>query len=64
MSKYKCYHCNCICDEDELAYEEWDEPRGEYWGMPCTEHMTEIRCPSCGSDDIDEYEEEEDEEEA
>lgn len=55
MSRYKCGHCGATCDENELDYEEWDEPRGEFWGSPCSEHMVELRCPYCGSDDIDEY---------
>lgn len=61
MSRYECGHCGAICDEDELALETWDEPR-EFWGMPCYEHMVEIRCPYCGSDAIDEYEEDDEDE--
>lgn len=55
MSKCKCQDCGWIGDDHELEKEEWYESRGEFWGSPCSEHMVEMRCPHCGSDDIDEY---------
>ncbi len=64
------YYCpDCERWLDEVDIEEVDEPRGEYWGVPCTEHMVYRYCPICGSEDIidaediilDNEEEEEDE---
>lgn len=40
---YKCYECGHIFEEGEEA--RWEEDRGEFWGMPCTETMT--GCPNC-----------------
>lgn len=57
----KCYDCGAVFEDSEVVVEEWDEPRGEYWGMPCTEHMVEWRCPFCNSDEVDDYTEDEDE---
>lgn len=54
---YRCCHCKNYFEYPDTH--EWDEPRGEYWGMPCSEHMIEDVCPYCGSDDIEESEEEE-----
>lgn len=60
--KFKCHSCGEVVDYPDIR--EWDEPRGEFWGMPCSEHMIEWYCPVCGSDDIDQdfYEDEEEEE--
>ena len=44
------FRCNsCGCEFEELAY--WEESRGEYWGVPCSERM--CGCPNCYDDDID-----------
>ena len=48
----KCAECGKVFEKDEVDVEEWDEPRGEYWGIPCSEHMIEWRCPHCGSPDL------------
>lgn len=40
---YKCLRCGHIFEEGEQA--RWNESRGEYWGMPCSEEMT--GCPLC-----------------
>lgn len=48
----KCAECGKVFEKDEIDVEEWDEPRGEYWGMPCSEHMIEWHCPHCGSSDL------------
>ena len=58
---YRCCHCKNYFDYPDTH--EWYESRGEYWGMPCSEHMIEEVCPYCGSDDIEESEEEENEDE-
>lgn len=55
----KCYDCGAVFEEDEVVVEEYDESRGEFWGMPCSEHIVEWHCPCCGSDGIDDYYEEE-----
>jgi len=39
---------------DVPVTEEVDEPRGEYWGMACTERVFYQYCPECGSADIEE----------
>lgn len=49
-AKYYCANCDTWLDELNIV--EWDEPRGEYWGIPCSEHMSEWRCPYCDSEDI------------
>lgn len=59
MRKYKCYDCEAVFEEDEIAT--WQESRGEFWGSPCYETMT--GCPFCFSGNIEEYNEEDDEEE-
>lgn len=50
LGKYYCTDCKSW--HDYLDIEEVDEPRGEYWGMPCTEHMVYRYCPDCGSEEI------------
>lgn len=48
------FRCNtCGCEFEEPAY--WEEYRGEYWGVPCSERM--CGCPNCYDDDIDEIRE-------
>lgn len=59
MQKYKCGDCGAIIDETEIA--SWDEPRGEFWGMPCSERLS--GCPYCFGLDLEEYEEKDDDEE-
>lgn len=56
-----CYDCKEKFDYPEIR--EWDEPRGEFWGAPCSEHMVEWHCPVCGSEDVEEYYGDDDEEE-
>lgn len=53
----RCENCGAELDEDELRAVE--EPRGEFWGIPCSE--TIYVCPICGNDDLREIEEDEDE---
>ena len=38
-----CYECG-----GELVWHTWEESRGEFWGFPCEEEMSELRCVSCG----------------
>lgn len=40
---YKCVDCGTVFDEDEIAV--WEESRGEFWGVSCSETMT--GCPTC-----------------
>jgi transposase-like protein len=56
MQMLKCKDCERTFDESEIAT--WEESRGEFWGMPCTETMS--GCPFCHSGDIEEYQESED----
>ena len=56
MSKlYKCCNCERLFREDDFKYVE--EPRGEFWGIPCSETMSYSPC--CEAD-YEEYEEESD----
>lgn len=48
--KYYCEDCQQWFDDPDVV--EFDEPRGEYWGIPCTEHMIEWHCPYCNSEAI------------
>lgn len=48
--RHYCEECGAWFDMPR--YIEWDESRGEYWGIPCTEHLVELRCPNCDSEDI------------
>ena len=45
---YKCRECGEIFDEPKRV----EEPRGEFWGVPCSE--TCYYCPCCESSDFDE----------
>lgn len=47
-----CYCADCQNWFDAPEVVEYDEPRGEYWGMPCSEHMIEWHCPCCDSEAI------------
>ena len=52
---FKCNECGAIFEETAT----WNESRGEFWGMPCSETMH--GCPECFSTDYDEFEEGDDE---
>ena len=54
----RCGDCGWIGYSDELKRVE--EPRGEYWGVPCSETM--YYCPCCGSDYLKDYKEEDEDE--
>lgn len=47
-----CEDCGWTGEPEELKRVE--EPRGEFWGIPCSETM--YYCPNCGSDFITEKE--------
>lgn len=36
-----------ICFSD-LGVHTWKESRGEFWGFPCHEEMSETYCQNCG----------------
>lgn len=38
-----CYECG-----NELVWHTWNEDRGEFWGFPCKEEMSELTCRVCG----------------
>lgn len=40
---YKCLNCGHLFEEGEEAV--WEEDRGEYWGVRCSEQMS--GCPMC-----------------
>lgn len=41
---FKCCECGCIFEEPKS----WQESRGEFWGIPCSETM--YGCPNCEGD--------------
>ena len=46
-----------FCEDCQMWFKhphviEYDEPRGEYWGIPCSEHMVEWHCPVCDGESI------------
>lgn len=41
---YKCIDCGTVFKHPET----WQESRGEYWGMPCSETVS--GCPVCRGD--------------
>lgn len=43
---YKCLECGHIFEEGEQKT--WNEDRGEFWGVPCSEEMS--GCPICRGD--------------
>lgn len=54
MAKYHCLECDREFDEPD----EWEEDRGEFWGVPCSERMS--GCPYCRGEymTVEEYEKE------
>lgn len=42
--KYICLECGCEFDVPAR----WEESRGEFWGVPCSETM--YGCPDCEGD--------------
>lgn len=48
---YCCLECGHIFDENDIAT--WQEDRGEYWGVPCSESVS--GCPQCGGDYVKTY---------
>ena len=41
---YKCYDCGNVFDDPDV----WEESRGEYWGVSCSESVS--GCPNCHGD--------------
>lgn len=37
----------CVLCGGDLYLHRWDEPRGEHFGFPCKEPMSELKCESC-----------------
>lgn len=56
---FRCYHCGKIFYEPKRV----EEPRGEYWGVPCTETMYYSPCCTDDFEEVTEEDEEEEEEE-
>ena len=46
MKMFKCTECGCVFEEGEEAT--WEESRGEFWGVSCSETMS--GCPECQGD--------------
>lgn len=49
--KFICLECGCIFDEEDAAM--WQESRGEFWGVPCSEAVS--GCPICKGDYVRTY---------
>ena len=54
---YKCYKCGSVFEEKEIEVDTWREYRGECFGIPAYETVSEEHCPYCNSDDFEEWEE-------
>lgn len=52
LGNWYCFNCQEWFDEP--IWEEVDEPRGEFWGVPCTEHCVYVYCPICKEQDVEE----------
>ena len=50
VDRYYCEDCQSWFHTPHIV--EYDESRGEFWGMPCSEHMVEWHCPNCDSESI------------
>ena len=61
MMMYRCAKCKEVFPKTDILVESWREYRGECWGSPAYETVSEDHCPNCNSVDIDEYWEDEDE---
>ena len=44
MKTYKCVKCGTVFEHPET----WEEDRGEFWGIPCSETVS--GCPNCRGD--------------
>lgn len=53
---YRCDDCGAVFDEPK----EWQEIRGEFWGVPCYESIS--GCPYCAGENYYYYDEESEEE--
>lgn len=62
MMMYRCAKCKEVFPETDIEVKSWREYRGEYFGDPAYETVSEDHCPYCNSEDIDEYWEDEDDE--
>ena len=63
MYVWYCPVCKKYYEDGEIDYIGVDEPRGEYWGVPCTERIWYPVCPDCGETVYEELEPEDEEEE-
>ena len=48
---YYCIECGHIFDKNDVAI--WNESRGEYWGVLCSESVS--GCPCCGGGYVETY---------
>jgi len=54
------YRCN-DCGHEFSRLKAIEEPRGEFWGIPCSETL--YVCPNCEGDDIEELDGDKDDDE-
>ncbi len=54
---YRCAKCNEVFSENEIVIKKWREYRGECFGIPAYETVSEDHCPYCNSVDMEEYDE-------
>lgn len=48
VEEYALKHDVCSRCYGELERWEWNEPRDQFWGFPCSERMVGSKCCSCG----------------
>jgi uncharacterized protein YbaR (Trm112 family) len=47
LEDYAIEHDICPRCAGSLMVHKWKEDRGEFWGFPCKENMSELRCENC-----------------
>ena len=60
MIAYRCRKCGAVFQESDIITNAWREYRGEYFGVPAYETVSEDHCPKCYETAIEEYWEDED----
>lgn len=61
MMRYKCAKCGAIFQETDIVVNSYREYRGECFGFPTYETVSEDHCPNCNYNYFEEYFEEDEE---
>lgn len=48
IQDYAIKHKICVKCLSDIIVVTWQEDRGEFWGSPAYENMSELRCSGCG----------------